>query len=165
MASVWDNVHKGFNILNDYSPWGHCTTHTQRDSLDLLCAIPQLGNEDTKRITNTSGFDIWNPGLIPKLVAELLKASSSEPSVWKHQSQGANEFLTRAHLDWEVLGCHTHTGSAFCIEVLLCWVHIYLQLLHLPGLILQSICSAIVSCNNLYFQVNFVWISISLILF
>ena len=35
-----------------------------------------------------------------------------------------------------------------CIEVLLCWVHRYLQLLCLPlELILWSLCSVLVSCN------------------
>ena len=119
----------------------------QRESLTLQVLIFE---------THNSSPDLW---------LSWWKHPALSRPVWKHQPQGANELLTRAHLDWEGLGCHTHTGSAFCIEVLLCWVHIYLQLLHLPGLILQSICSAIVSCNNLYFQVNFVWISISLILF
>ena len=46
-----------------------------------------------------------------------------------------------------------------CIEVLLCWVHRYLQLLCLPpGLSLLSIyVSCLISCNILYFKVSFVW--------
>ena len=56
MAPVWDSVLDNHSsMLNDYSPWGCCLTQTCRDSLDLLCAIPQLGNEDTKRIANTLG--------------------------------------------------------------------------------------------------------------
>ena len=58
MASVWDSVHKGFNVLNDSSLWGCCSTQTHIDSVDLLCAIPQLGNEDTESVTNTSGSHI-----------------------------------------------------------------------------------------------------------
>ena len=46
-----------------------------------------------------------------------------------------------------------------CIEVLLWWVHRYLQLLCLPlGLILWSLCSVLpYSCNIVYFKVYFVW--------
>ena len=42
-----------------------------------------------------------------------------------------------------------------CIEVLLCWVHRYLQLLCFPlGLILWSLCeSFLISCNLVYFKV------------
>ena len=46
-----------------------------------------------------------------------------------------------------------------CIEVLLCWVHRYLQLLCLPlGLILDHyVVSLLISCNILYFKIYFVW--------
>ena len=46
-----------------------------------------------------------------------------------------------------------------CIEVLLHWVHRYLQLLYLPlGLIPWSWCSVLlISCNLPYFKVYFVW--------
>ena len=48
---------------------------------------------------------------------------------------------------------------ALCIEVLLCWVHKYLQLFYLLlGLILiYYVVSFFVSCNSLYFKVYFVW--------
>ena len=46
-----------------------------------------------------------------------------------------------------------------CIEVLLCWVHRYLQLLCLPlGWSLDHyVVSFLISCNLLYFKVYFVW--------
>ena len=45
-----------------------------------------------------------------------------------------------------------------CIEVLLCWVHGYLQLLYLPlGLILRSLCSVLPYLLKSYFKVYFVW--------
>ena len=45
-----------------------------------------------------------------------------------------------------------------CTEVLLCWVHRYLQLLCLPlALIPWSLHSVLISCNLLYFKVYFVW--------
>ena len=46
-----------------------------------------------------------------------------------------------------------------CIDLLLGWVHRYLQLLRLPlGLILDHyVVSFLISCNLLYFKVYFVW--------
>ena len=45
-----------------------------------------------------------------------------------------------------------------CIEMLLCWMHRYLQFLYLPlGLIPYLLCSVLISCDLLYFTVYFVW--------
>ena len=48
---------------------------------------------------------------------------------------------------------------SLCIEVLLCWMHTYLQLLYLllDWSLDHYIVSFFVSCNNLYFKVYFVW--------
>ena len=47
---------------------------------------------------------------------------------------------------------------ALCIEVLLYWGQKYLYLLYLLfGLIPWLLCSILVSCNNLYFKVLFIW--------
>lgn len=57
MTPVWDRVlDTHLNVLN--SPWGRCWTQTHGDSLGLLCAVPRLGSEDTKRVTNTLDSDI-----------------------------------------------------------------------------------------------------------
>ena len=62
--AIWDSVlGHHLNMLNDCSPWGRCLAQAHRDGLDRLCAIPLLGNEDTKRITNTLHSDMWNPWL------------------------------------------------------------------------------------------------------
>ena len=47
---------------------------------------------------------------------------------------------------------------ALCIEVLLCWVHIYLQLLYLLLRLIPChyVVFFFVSCNSLYFKVYFV---------
>ena len=47
---------------------------------------------------------------------------------------------------------------ALCIEVLLCWVHKYLQLLYLLlDWSLYHYVVSFVSCNSLHFKVYFVW--------
>ena len=163
MASVWDNVHKGFTILNDYSLWGRCSTHT--DSLDLLCAIPQLGNEDTKRVTNTSGSHIWNRWFIPRLLAEWVKASRSEPSSVAVPVPGGHWAPDMGSFGLRGLGV-THildSPSVFRCSYVGC-IYIYNCYIFFMGWSFnQYVVLFFVSCNSVYFQVF--WISISPILF
>ena len=82
-------------------------------------------------------FSVW-------MVCPLVKVGCQSPLLWL--------CYCRFPLLWLL-------AYALCIEVLLCSVHRYLQLLYLLlGLISwYYVVSFLVSCNSLYFKVYFLW--------